>query len=132
MRPTRLDGLWLRETAAPTLALFASLSTLICCALPALLVTIGAGAALAGLASNAPGLVWLSAHKDWVFAVAGALLAGAALLRWVNRNAPCPVDPRAAAACMRLRRLSTIILGVAVFTYGVGVFFALFAAELLL
>ncbi|MCG8442008.1 MAG: hypothetical protein MI723_09385 [Caulobacterales bacterium] len=124
--------LTLRETAGPTLALFASAATLVCCALPALLIILGAGAAMAGLAANAPGLIWLSAHKGWVFAAAGALLAAASYLRWRGRNAPCPTDPDQARACMRLRRWGAVILGVAIAAYGVGAFFAFFAADLLL
>ena len=122
----------LRETFAPSLALFASGATLICCALPALLVTLGAGAVMAGLAANVPGLVWLTAHKGVLFAVAGILLAGAGIARWTTRNAPCPIDPEAARACTRMRRAGTIILSGAVVVYAVGVFFAFFAADLLL
>jgi hypothetical protein len=42
--------------------LFAS-GTLVCCVLPAVMVALGAGAALAGLVTSVPQLVWLSAHK---------------------------------------------------------------------
>ena len=52
---------------APTLSLFASTSTLLCCALPALLVTIGAGAVMAGLATNVPGYIWLTERKVPLF-----------------------------------------------------------------
>ncbi len=122
----------IRETAAPTLALFASASTLICCALPALLVTIGAGAVMAGLASNVPGLIFLSQHKGWVFSFAALLLAGAWYARWATRNAPCPADPAKARACARMRLFGGITLWVASLMLGVGAFFAFFAAELLL
>ncbi len=122
----------IRETAAPALALFASASTLICCALPALLVTIGAGAAMAGLASNVPGLVFLSQHKGWVFAIAALLLAGAWYARWATRNAPCPADPAKAKACARMRAFGGFTLWVASILLTVGAFFAFFAADLLL
>lgn len=122
----------LRETAAPTLALFASTSTLLCCALPALLVTIGAGAVMAGISSNVPGYVWLTAHKTELFVVAGIMLAIATWARWASRNAPCPADPKQAAACGRIRRTGGIILWTAIAAYIVGGFFAFFAADLLL
>lgn len=122
----------LRETAAPVLALFASSATLICCALPALLVTIGAGAAMAGLVSTAPGLVALGQYKEILFAGAGALLAVAAIARFATRNAPCPADPKKAKACARMRAIGGWTLGVAVVLYLVGGFFAFFAADLLL
>lgn len=124
--------LTLREAGAPALALFASASTLVCCALPALLVTIGAGAVMAGLAANVPGLVFLSANKEWAFAVAGLLLLAAAYARFATRNAPCPADPAKAAACKRMRALGGVVLAIAVIVYLVGGFFAFFAAELLL
>ena len=52
------SGFW-----ASVASLFASSSTLICCALPALLVALGAGAALSSLVSAVPQLVVLSEHK---------------------------------------------------------------------
>ena len=56
-------------------ALLASSATLVCCVLPAVLVALGAGAALAGLVTAVPQLVWLSEHKALVFGGAAALLA---------------------------------------------------------
>lgn len=121
-----------RDTLAPTLALFGSSATLLCCALPALLVTLGMGAAMAGLVSAVPQIVWLSAHKGLVFAASGTLIALSAFLHWRARNAPCPADPAQAAACARLRGVSAIVLGIAATAWAVGAFFAFFAAQLLL
>jgi len=98
--------------------------TLVCCVLPAVMVTLGAGAALAGLVTAVPGLVWLSAHKALVFGVAGAGLAGAGWMQWRARFAPCPADPRLAAACMRTRRVSAWVYGIGVAIYAAGAFFA--------
>ncbi len=122
----------LRETAAPALALFASAGTLLCCAVPALLVTLGAGAVMAGLAANVPGLIFLTAHKGWVFGISGVLLAASALARYLTRDAPCPADPALAQACASMRRTGGIILTIAFAAYLVGGFFAFFAADLLL
>jgi len=122
----------LRETGAPALALFASLSTLLCCALPALLVTLGAGAVMAGLATNVPGYIWLTEQKVPLFIIAGVLLVGAVGARWLTRNAPCPVDPQQAKACMRMRRVGGFVLWIALGAYLVGGFFAFYAADLLL
>lgn len=110
-----------------TLSLFTSFSTLICCALPALLVTLGLGASLAGLVSNVPFLVTLSKHKVLTFGVSGGLLIAAGILRWSQRNAPCPIDADKAKACMRLRKINAIIYWVAVGIYLTGVFFAFIA-----
>lgn len=124
--------LFVREAIAPTLALFASASTLVCCALPALLITLGAGAVMAGLTANIPGLIWLTEHKVELFIFSGAMLLLAALVKWLNRNAPCPIDPQLAKACSFWRRAGTIILGIAIVCYLLGGFFAFFAADLLL
>lgn len=112
------------------LTLFTSLGTLICCALPALLVTLGAGAALAGLVTAIPELVWLSAHKKAVFAVAGLMLLLAGFIRFKTRNAPCPIDPQQAAACTKLRKISGIIYAISVLIYAIGFFFAFVAVKL--
>ena len=121
-----------RVLLAPTLSLFASTSTLLCCALPALLVTVGAGAVMAGIASNVPGYVWLTERKVLLFVLSGVMLAVAATMRWRSRHAPCPADPAEARACARLRRASGWLLYSSVAVYLVGGFFAFFAADLLL
>ena len=59
------------STAAP----IAVLGTLVCCALPIALVTLGAGSVVASLISTAPWLVVLSRNKESVFLLAGLMLA---------------------------------------------------------
>jgi hypothetical protein len=110
--------------AASLLSLFASSSTLVCCALPALLVALGAGAALSSLVSVFPQLVWLSEHKLPLFGFAGTMLLASGWLQWRNRTAPCPVDPALRSACLRTRRLSWRMLWLSVLVYGVGGWFA--------
>lgn len=116
----------------PALSLFTSLGTLLCCALPALLVTLGAGAALAGLVSSAPWLVAVSKYKLWIFTVAGVLIVAAGVMRWRARGAPCPADPAQARACSRLRRVSGVLYWLSAGIYAVGFFFAFLAADWLL
>ena len=113
-----------RSLIGPTLSLFASTSTLLCCALPALLITIGAGAVMAGLTAAVPGIMWLSANKGPLFIASGVLLSASALMQWRARNAPCPADPEQAAACNALRVLSRRILIGSLAVYATGVFFA--------
>lgn len=45
--------------------------------------------------------------------------------------APCPVEPKAAAACMKLRRMGRIIYAVSVLLYATGFFFAFIAPRLM-
>lgn len=104
--------------------LFATSSTLVCCAIPALLVTLGAGAALSSLVSVFPQLVWLSEHKEALFAVSGAALALSGWIQWRNRTAPCPVDPALRSACLRTRALSRRVYFASLAIYAVGGWFA--------
>lgn len=108
-------------------ALFGSLSTLLCCALPALLVALGLGATVAGMVSAVPQLVWLSERKDALFLGCALLLALAGWLRWRSRNDPCPLDPGLAAACGRARRWGGVVywLSVGIFFLGFVVAYAL-------
>jgi hypothetical protein len=104
--------------------LLASGATLLCCVLPAVLVSLGAGAALVGLVSAFPQLVWLSEHKVGVFVIAGALLAASGVMIWRARSLPCPVDPMAARTCTRLRRVSAVLYLVSVAAFAAGALFA--------
>lgn len=105
-------------------ALLTSSGTLICCVLPATMVALGAGAALAGLVSAVPQLVWLSEHKTAVFGIAAAMLVLAGCAIWRARSTPCPIDPRAAHACKRLRRWNTVLFALALSAFLIGGTFA--------
>ena len=114
----------LRTIVLEMLTILSSFSTLLCCALPALLVSLGAGAVLASLVTAVPQLVWLSEHKMLVFAFAGLMLALSAVYDYRNRRAPCPTEPTKARSCLRLRRLSAWIFAVSSVLYVIGFLFA--------
>ena len=113
-------------------SLFTSMGTLVCCALPALLVSLGAGAALAGLVSSVPSLVVLSEYKEWVFGFCVTMLAISGHMQWRSRSAPCPIDPVLAAACTKTRRMSLWIYGFSLAIFVTGAFFAFILPELTL
>lgn len=118
----------LRATlGASGLSLLASSSTLVCCALPALLVALGAGATLVTLTTRFPQLIWLSEHKGGVFGAAALMLAAAGAAQWRARSLPCPADPAAARACMRARHMSAAVYGLSVLLFLTGGFFAFVA-----
>lgn len=123
------DQSFWQHTLVPILTLFTSLGTILCCALPALLVTLGMGASLAGIISAAPWITVISEHKELIFSISGLLIIMAIFIQWRARNAPCPADPIKAKACMRLRKLNWIILSIALVTYAVGFFFAFIAVH---
>lgn len=105
-------------------ALLTSSATLVCCVLPAVLVSIGAGAAVVGLVSAVPQLVWLSEHKVAVFGVAGLLLVVSGAVLWRSRSLPCPADPALARACIRTRRISAGLYAASLSFFGLGAAFA--------
>jgi mercuric ion transport protein len=81
------------------LILFASTTTLVCCALPIILVTLGMGAVSAALFSNLPFLADLARHKVWFFSGSFILLALAAWTLY-RPGRTCPVDPVLARRCL--------------------------------
>jgi len=118
MTETR-DGLW-----SSLASLFASSSTLVCCAIPALLVALGAGAALSSLVSIFPQVVWLSEHKTELFGIAGLMMIGSGVLQWRNRSAPCPIDPALRDACLKTRKTASAMYAASVVLYLIGGWFA--------
>ena len=113
-----------RNLGVALLTLLASGGTLVCCVLPAVMVALGAGAALAGLVTAVPQLVWLSEHKAGVFGLAFAMLALSGVLLWRARRLPCPADPALAIACVRLRRASVGLWWIAMACTTLGAAFA--------
>ncbi len=105
------------------LTLFSSLSTLICCALPALLVTIGLGAAMAGFLGQFPQLIWFSENKLWLFLASGFLLALTGYAQWRSKSAPCPVGPKG-EACASTRKWSLYVYFLSLAIYLIGFNFA--------
>lgn len=112
-----------RTVGASAAALLASSATLVCCVLPAVMVSLGAGAVLVGLISAVPQLIWLSEHKLLVFAVAAGMLVISGVMLRRAANLPCPTEPAAAKACMRLRRVSVVLFWCAAAAYAIGASF---------
>jgi len=112
-------GLW-----SSLASLFASSSTLVCCAIPALLVALGAGAALSSFVSIFPQVVWLSEHKVALFGFAGLMMIVSGALQWRNRSAPCPIDPALRDACLKARKTASALYAASVVIYLIGGWFA--------
>jgi mercuric ion transport protein len=105
-------------------SLFTSMGTLICCALPALLVSIGLGATMVGLVSTFPSLIWLSENKLLVFSASFFMLAISSYMQYRARFLPCPIDPEAARACTSARLWSTRITIFSIIVWIIGAAFA--------
>ena len=126
-----MKGVYLKNITLPLISLFSSFGTLICCALPALLVSLGAGAVLAGLITNLPQLLYLSKYKIYVFGIAGVLIIASGYMLWINRNAPCPIDPIEAKLCNKLRKLSKYIYIFSLIIFLIGTIFAFILPKLI-
>src|SRR4051794_15432746 len=118
------------------LSLFTSFGTLLCCALPSLLVLLGLGATVASFLSAIPWLVTLSRHKNWVFLLSG-LLIGTNLIytclvapKLRATGAACPPD--ASQACDQTSALNRVFLWISVVLYCIGLFSAYLLGPLLM
>lgn len=114
---------------AAFLTLFTSLGTLICCAIPALLVALGAGAALAGAVSIFPQLIWLTKHKLWIFGIGGILILSALFARHIASSQTCPTDQK--TACEATKETTDWMLWTSIFIYIVGSFVSLILPRIL-
>jgi hypothetical protein len=108
-------------------SLFSSFSTLICCALPSVLVLLGMGTAVAFLLSAAPWLVSLSRHKIWTFSIAGVLIAMSFVMTYLiaprlREGEVC--DANDPTTCGEVSRLSRAILWGSAAIWSCGFFVA--------
>jgi len=111
------------------LALAGSTSTLICCALPILLVSLGAGALSAALFANFPFLVVLAKNKLWLFTGSAVMLTLAAWSLYRPGRA-CPAELELAEQCRRSERLSRRLLLISGLIWAIGFSAAYLAAPL--
>jgi len=108
-------------------SLFSSFSTLLCCALPSILVLLGMGTAVASLLSAAPWLVSLSRHKIWTFAIAGTLIAASFVMTYVvaprlQAGASCEADDP--TTCAEVSKASRFVLWASALIWSCGFFVA--------
>jgi mercuric ion transport protein len=118
------------------LSLFTSFGTLLCCALPSLLVLLGLGATVASFLSAVPWLVTLSHHKNWVFAISGLLMAGnfiyvyALAPRLRTRELACSTD--GPEACAQASQTSRVVLWISAILFCGGAFTAYLLGPMLM
>ena len=107
------------------LSLFTSVSTLVCCALPALFVLLGLGATFAGLVGSIPQLIWISAHKEIFFGFGAVMLIVGGALQWNVRKIACPIDSIQAENCHVTRDWSVWVYFASLAFYAVGAAFSI-------
>ena len=125
-----------RSALLSYLSLFTSFGTLLCCALPSLLVLLGLGATLASFLSATPWLVSMSRHKNWVFLFSGLMIGGNFVYTYLvaprlrTSATTCPAD--APEACDTASTVSRIVLWISAILYSLGFFSAYLLGPLLM
>ena len=103
--------------------LFITSGTLLCCALPIVLVSMGFGAIVASLNFNVPGLLFLAEYKLWTLSLSALLLVFLAWVIW-RPNQSCPADPELAAHCQTARRWNQRVFWLSSIIWCIGFFFS--------
>jgi mercuric ion transport protein len=99
--------------------LLVSVTTLVCCALPILLVSLGMGAIWATIYANFAAVGFVAENKLWFFSgCAGLLVLAAYALYRPGRT--CPADPLLAAKCQSADRWNKGLLAAAGLIWLVG------------
>ena len=114
----------MKEYALSIINLLSSTSTLFCCALPALLVSVGAGSVLVSIIGTFPVLIWISKHKIFLFLFAGIMLFIGGILQFKMRKMPCPIDPIKKKACIKVRKINSYIYYFSLSIYTISVLVA--------
>lgn len=105
------------------LTLFLSTGTLLCCALPILLVSLGFGSLVAGLFYHSETLTFVAEHKYYTLGLSFLFLL---FLAWLiyRPNQSCPVDPELSKACHSSKDYNKIIFWLSMFIWLTGFFFS--------
>ena len=104
------------------LTLFTSLSTILCCALPIILVMLGMGAVFASLTANFPFIIWIAQQALYLFLIAGLLMAISGYFIFL-RPQSCPADAKLAAICTKSKKFNKIIWWISLVILLVAFFF---------
>ena len=112
-------------------ALLSSSSTLLCCAFPAILVSMGAGAVFANVISVFPALTVVSRFKVEITVVTLIILVAVGILHLKTAKMPCPADPSLGRACLKSRKRSRIVYYLSCSVFGTASIFTFIVPEFL-
>jgi hypothetical protein len=105
-------------------SLFGSMSTLLCCALPVTLVSLGLGASFASLTSSFPQIIWLTSHKDTIFVITAIMLATSYIMMKYSEKQACPIDIDQRYACSSSKEVSNKLFCLTIIIYFIGLMFS--------
>ena len=121
----------MRDKLMSFLSLFTSVGTLLCCALPALLVTLGLGAVVVAGVSAFPWLVPLTRNKEWLFLSAGVLIGlNCFLLYRSEQRTVCDLEG-GGDGCRVAGGWNRVVVRLSVGVYAIGLFMAYAALPLM-
>ena len=106
------------------ISLFGSLGTLLCCALPVTLVTLGMGATFASMTATFPQIIWLTNHKDALFVITGLLLIVSYVLMKRSEKMACPIDIDQRELCQTSKGATNKFFWLTVVIYTIGLMFS--------
>ena len=119
------------DRSANLISLFASSSTLICCALPAVFIVVGAGATFASIISIFPFLVVISKYKVSITLVSLLILVFAGYINYRTYYLPCPADPELGRICLQTRKRSRSIYYFSVILFTFATIFTYFIPNII-
>jgi hypothetical protein len=105
------------------LTLLVTSGTLLCCALPILLISLGFGAAVASLNYNIPELMFLAEHRLWTLSISASLLIVLAWVIW-RPNQSCPSGHHLKKQCKIAKKWNKRIFWLSVAIWSIGFFFS--------
>ena len=112
----------IKESLLSFFGLFTSVSTILCCALPIILVTLGMGAVFANLTASLPFITWLAERSLYLFTIAtNLLLIGGYFIFIKPQN--CPADKKLAEICNKTKKFNKIVWWMSVIILAISFFF---------
>lgn len=116
------DKNYLKDHILPFFSLFTSLSTIFCCALPIILVSIGMGATFASLSANFPFINIAAKYSLAIFVITAILLILSGYFIFIKPQT-CPIDKKLAEICIKTKKINKIIWLFSVIIFALSVFF---------
>ena len=112
----------IKELLLTFFGLFTSISTIFCCALPIILVTLGMGAAFTILTTNFPFIIWLAEKSVYLFIIATIFLLIGGYFIFIKPSS-CPSDKKLSQICNKTRKFNKIIRLISVIILVISFFF---------
>ena len=109
------------------IALFSSVGTLLCCAVPSLLVLLGSGSTVVSLFTNFPSLEWLAKQKVFLFTFSALMLILSYYLNFIKFK-DCSIEK--GKNCREIKSKNIVIFYISVLLYLIGFFMSFIAGKI--